>query len=137
MIEPAQLEALAEAEASLRQATQEARQAIKDLRRERREAEQAIAGMMRQEIGARIDAEVRRQVELLGRETQDAMRRSVAKVGREFDRLARLYLEGDTKGEPSLPEMMEARRVLGLGPPGIPAKMRDQPGYEVRRKGKR
>jgi hypothetical protein len=85
----------------LRQATREAREAaaglreaIRDSTRERQAVRQMLAGIeghVRRVVGERIEAEVARQVADLAIVTEKAMREAVAKVEREFDRLARIF----------------------------------------------
>jgi len=94
--------------AALRAATREAHEVLKDLRTERRAVEQLVAGIegrVQRAVGNRIEREVADQVAKLADETDKAMRASVAKVGREFDKLAELYTGGDGPDRPSLVEL--------------------------------
>jgi predicted nucleic acid-binding Zn-ribbon protein len=86
--------------AALREATREAHEVLRDLRTERRAVEQLLAGIegrVKRAVGDLIEEAVTREVATLGEATDMAMRKSVAKVEREFDRLERI-LTGREKG---------------------------------------
>lgn len=105
--------------AQLREATREAHEALKDLRTERRAIEQLIAGVegrVRRAVADLIEAQVAEQIAALGKVTEKAMRDSVAKVGREFDRLAAIYVGRDDDGQTleELTRQAVARREAGL-----------------------
>ena len=80
--------------ADLREAIREAHGVIKDMRTERRAIEALLDG-----IPARVDARIEHQLvadlEVLGRRTKQAMDASVARVNREFDRLADILMGRD------------------------------------------
>jgi predicted nucleic acid-binding Zn-ribbon protein len=100
---------------ALRTATREAHEVLKDLRTERRAVEQMLAGIegrVRRAVADLIESEVARQVAELGKVTERAMRDSVAKVGREFDRLASIYLGRNDDGR-TLEELTRLRAKAG------------------------
>lgn len=83
---------------TLRALIREAHETLRDLRTERRAVEQLLAGIearVQRAVGSLIETQVTEQVAALGEATDKAMRESVAKVGREFDRLAGIYLGHD------------------------------------------
>jgi rRNA-processing protein FCF1 len=97
------------ATAEAREVIREMHGAQKDLRREIAEARAFIAS----DIEAAIRAEVAKQMAELGEATSKAMRESVAKVGREFDRLEAIFTGRDKTarkaGHPPLEDLI--RRV--------------------------
>lgn len=98
--------------AELREATRQAHEVLGDLRRERRAVEQFAATVradVEAAVRARIEAEVERQVGELAEVTKRAMRESVAKVEREFDRLARIFTGRENPDRPDLEEVIRAR----------------------------
>lgn len=114
------------AEDSLRAAVREAHGVLKDmrgvlaeLRQERRAVEHLLDG-----IPARVDERIERQVveglEALGRKTEQAMDASVAKVGREFDRLAAIFLGTDEKARSEGREPLEALVLRNREAAGAP-----------------
>jgi len=99
--------------AALREATREAHEALKDLRTERRAVEQLVAGIegrVQRAVADLIEAQVAEQVAALGKVTEKAMADSVAKVGREFDRLAAIYLGHGDEDRGTLEE--QTRRAV-------------------------
>jgi len=99
--------------AALRQATREAHEALKDLRAERRAVEQLVAGIegrVQRAVTDLMKAQVAEQVATLGEATRRAMDESVAKVGREFDRLAAIYLGHGDEDRGTLDE--QTRRAV-------------------------
>lgn len=114
------------AEASLRAAVREAHGVLKDmrgvladLRAERRAVEQLLDG-----IPGRVDERIERQVveglEALGRQTEQAMDASVAKVGREFDRLAAIFLGTDERARAEGREPLETLVLRNREAAGLP-----------------
>ena len=114
------------AEASLRAAVREAHGVLKDmrgvladLRAERRAVEQLLDG-----IPGRVDERIERQVveglEALGRQTEQAMDASVAKVGREFDRLAAIFLGTDERARAEGREPLETLVLRNREAAGAP-----------------
>lgn len=100
--------------AALRAATREAHEVLKDLRTERRAVEQLVAGIegrIQRTVSDLIEAAVKRDIASLAKVTEKAMRDSVAKVGREFDRLERILTGRDRPGQESLEEQL--RRLQG------------------------
>ena len=98
---------------ALRQATRQAHEALKDLRTERRAVEQLVAGIegrVQRAVAVLIETQVAAQVAALGKVTEKAMDDSVAKVGREFDRLAAIYLGRDDTQRGTLEE--QTRRAV-------------------------
>lgn len=104
----------------LREATRAAHEAIQDLRAATKDARQAL-GAIDQAIDqatARVDETVERrivaQLDDLAKATKQAMDRSVAKVGREFDRLEAIFTGRDPEsvreGKPPLEELLRKAR---------------------------
>jgi hypothetical protein len=87
---------------------------LKDLRVATREAEtvtrQAAAGA----VAERIEQEVAKQLAELGDLTRREMDRAVARVGRKFDELAKLYMQGEGRGNVSLDELAAARQTIRI-----------------------
>ena len=105
--------------AALREATRQAHEVLKDLRTERRAVEQLVAGIegrVQRAVADLIEAQVAEQIAALGRVTEKAMADSVAKVGREFDRLASIYVGRDDDGA-TLEELTRRARPLPVHPP--------------------
>ena len=111
-------DAVTAAASQLRELIREGRELLKDLRAERRAVEALVAGVrasVEAAVEARIEDAVTRQVAELGNATQKAMQKSVAKVGAEFDRLARIYLGTERQPGGTLEELTRkhlARRLL-------------------------
>jgi len=79
---------------------------LKDLRVETRQARRMIPMI----VSKRINTEVEKQLDELSGATQRAMDASVAKVGREFERLESVFLGTDREGRregKSIPEIAE------------------------------
>lgn len=103
--------------AVLREATRQAHEALKDLRTERRAVEQLVAGIegrVQRAVADLIEAQVAEQVAALAKVTDKAMRDSVAKVERSFDRLERILTGQDDDGQPTLEEQIRAKLEAGL-----------------------
>jgi hypothetical protein len=110
--------------AALKAATREAHEVLSDLRAERRAMQDVIAGLgplVERLVGGRIETEVREQMAKLGKATEKAMRDSVAKVGREFDRLQFILTGQEDDARPPLEQQL--RQVQGT-PLGEAAKVR-------------
>lgn len=105
-------EDLSELRDQLRAEIREARETLKDLRREIRDA-RTLVPLLTDEL---FTAEVEKQVDALGKVTDQAMRRSVEKVIKSFDDLAATLLGEDRasrrKGKTPLPELFRAKSVL-------------------------
>jgi len=99
---------------ALREATREAHAVLRDLRHERRAIERSLVEVherVRQAVGDQIEREVAAQVARLGKVTEKAMRDSVAKVGREFDRLERILTGCEDDDRPPLEDQL--REIAG------------------------
>jgi hypothetical protein len=110
--------------AALKAATREAHEVLRDLRTELRAVKQmldGIEGRVQRAVGTLIDQQVAAQVSQLGETTEKAMRESVAKVGRTFDRLERILTGQEGDGRPPLEQQL--RQVQGT-PLGEAAKVR-------------
>ncbi|RBQ21569.1 hypothetical protein DP939_02335 [Spongiactinospora rosea] len=92
--------------AELRELVREAHGVTGDLRKAVKDARRTVES----DIAQTMEAEVKRQVAELGEVTAEAMRNSVAKVGREFDRLEAIFLGADPqskrKGRPPLEDLI-------------------------------
>lgn len=93
----------------LRELIREAHGLLKDLRAERKAIQQQLDGIPAK-VDARIEERVKAGLEVLGAETQKAMAASVAKVGREFDRLEAIFTGTDPasrrKGKPPMEDLL-------------------------------
>jgi len=96
----------------LRELIREGHALLKDMRAERRAIEQLLDGIPAR-VDARIEERVKAGLEELGEQTKAAMDASVAKVGREFDRLEAILLGTDPasrrQGKPPLEELFRER----------------------------
>lgn len=100
----------AEEIAALKEATREAHEALKDLRTEHRAVRQmldGIEGRTRRAVETLMEEALKRELAALGTSTDMAMRKSVAKVTREFDRLEAILLGKEHPGRASIPELIE------------------------------
>lgn len=107
----------------LREQISDARGTLKDLRHEikaGREAIEAIrtaaAQLAQTHVRPLLEAEVTRQVDALGKVNEEAMRKSVAKVTAEFDKLSGLLLGeervADGRETRSIPELLQDPAIL-------------------------
>lgn len=89
---------------------------LKDMRAERRMIEQLLDGIP-DKVNKRIEDAVRVGLETLGEKTREAMDASVAKVGREFDRLEAIFTGTERKmhrqGKPPLEDLIREHRESG------------------------
>ncbi len=92
-------------EGRLKTLLSESRGTLKDLREERQRTIKYIAT----EPGNTVAKEVSKQLEVMGKQTEVAMRRSVDKVLSEFDKLERILLGTDDDGKPDLFELARAK----------------------------
>jgi hypothetical protein len=76
---------------------------LKDLRAEVKKAQQLVPMI----VSRRISAEVSKQLQALGEETEEAMQRAVDKVGREFDKVQAMFMGEDEPGKDSLLDMLD------------------------------
>lgn len=106
--------------AALREATRQAHEVLTDLRRERRAVEQLVAGIegrVQRAVKDLIETAVEMQVGELGKATERAMDAAVAKVGREFDRLERIFTGRDDLKRPPLEDLIRRRVATDDGRP--------------------
>jgi len=89
----------------------EARQLLADLRSEMKEARRVLRDARRDAtegaVQQALEAAVQRGLDEYGATIKRAMDDAVAKVGREFDKLAATYLGKGGKHGPTLPEVAE------------------------------
>jgi len=114
--------------AALRQATREAHEVLRDLRTERRAVQQmldGIEGRVQRAVSDRMEEAVTREVATLGEATERAMRASVAKVKREFDRLESIFT-GREKGAKHGPIEDLIRRVASQEEPNAARDIADR-----------
>lgn len=107
----------------LRAEISDARGTLKDLRHEIKTARELIAStrefvtrLVQEDVKARLEAEVTTQVALLGKTTDEAMRKSVEKVNAEFDHLADLLMGRERatadREKRSIPELLQDPAIL-------------------------
>lgn len=116
-----------EAESELEILIREAHAAMRDLRsmmKEAREAEVRVRDLVAAEVSKDVAEEVREQLEKLGETINVAMRKAVAKVDGEFQRLSNLYIYGQEvphSDRASLGDLLLQHRAKGGAPPlGMP-----------------
>lgn len=115
--------------AALREATRAAHEALKDLRAERRAVErlaEKVNDLVSSAVESLIETQVAAQLEVLGRVTEKAMRDSVAKVEREFGRLAAIYLGRKDDGN-TLEELTQRAAEARTHPPGTAQSIKETP----------
>ena len=91
-----ELERLEAAVGECREMIREAHAATKDLRAAIREAKRELQDLARDEVSARIQGEVSRQLEELGERTREAVSTATQKVIAEFDRFGEALLGKET-----------------------------------------
>jgi len=91
-----ELERLEAAVGECREMIREAHAATKDLRAAVREAKRELQDLARDEVSARIQGEVSRQLEELGERTREAVSTATQKVIAEFDRFGEALLGKET-----------------------------------------
>jgi DNA topoisomerase VI subunit B len=91
-----ELERLEAAVGECREMIREAHAATKDLRAAVREAKREMQDLAKDEVGARIQDEVSRQLEELGERTREAVSTATQKVIAEFDRFGETLLGKET-----------------------------------------
>lgn len=99
----------AEAAQKAHEATRVLREAISDAESTRKALaaqEARIAAMTEEAIKGRIEKAVSEQLEVLGKITEESMRKSVAKVTAEFDKLQAILL-GEDEGKKSIKKMVD------------------------------
>ncbi len=90
-----------------------ANQVLKDLKQERKRAEELIKDFV-VKLEKDIGAELVKQLDELGKATQNAMDAATARVFRKFDELAAIMMGEDkhSKDTPSIPELIRYRESL-------------------------
>jgi|SRR5215472_2297895 len=91
-----EVERLEAAVGECREMIREAHAATKDLRAAVREAKRELQDLAKDEVGARIQDEVSRQLEELGERTREAVSAATQKVIAEFDRFGEALLGKET-----------------------------------------
>jgi DNA topoisomerase VI subunit B len=91
-----EVERLEAAVGECREMIREAHAATKDLRAAVREAKREMQDLAKDEVGARIQDEVSRQLEELGERTREAVSAATQKVIAEFDRFGETLLGKET-----------------------------------------
>ena len=91
-----ELERLEAAVGECREMIRESHAATKDLRAAVREAKRELQELARDEVSARIQGEVSRQLEELGERTREAVSAATQKVITEFDRFGEALLGKET-----------------------------------------
>ena len=91
-----EVERLEAAVAECREMIREAHAATKDLRAAVREAKRETQDLAKDEVGARLQDEVSRQLEELGERTREAVSTATQKVIAEFDRFGEALLGKET-----------------------------------------
>ena len=114
MTEPTMLEQLLAAIADAKAVIRAAHEAAKDLKQATREAREVGRDLQREEFEPYLRAEVARQVNALGEQTERVMAAAVARVSEKFDRLAELYLEGEGRDGVSLHDLAMAKQTIRL-----------------------
>jgi hypothetical protein len=91
-----EVERLEAAVGECREMIREAHAATKDLRAAVREAKRELQDLTQEEVSARIQGEVSRQLEELGERTREAVSTATQKVIAEFDRFGESLLGKET-----------------------------------------
>ena len=102
-----------------REMIREAHAATKDLRAAVREARQEVRDLAADEVAARIQAEVSRQLEELGERTGEAVTAATQKVLSEFDRFGESLLGKEAYWQKASGRRAAARPDTDVVPPGI------------------
>jgi len=103
------IDALIAATGEARDTIRRAHEATRDLRQVVTEARTLIRTETETRVHEELKAAAREAVRILDEETKRAMDAAVAKVGREFPRLERLFLGLENDGKPSVETLI--RRV--------------------------
>jgi hypothetical protein len=82
--------------AESRELIRDAHGAAKDLRAAIREAKEDVLALTKQQVAATVEAEVTRQLDELGKRTQEAISAATEKVLAEFDRFGESLLGKET-----------------------------------------
>lgn len=117
---PSLIDQLSAKAAECRELLGDLRSAQRSLREDVRAAEEARKKLnvaVSEMVEADPSAEVRRQLEKLGKTTREAMDKSVAKVQDEFERLTNIMMTGDPQGRSGGFDLRNVRKVPeSLGP---------------------
>ena len=97
-----------------REMIREAHAATKDLRAAVREAKRELQDLAKDEVSARIQGEVSRQLEELGERTREAVSTATQKVIAEFDRFGESLLGKETYWQTA-----SGRRAVGRPDPDV------------------
>lgn len=114
-----ELDRLEAALGECREMIREAHAATKDLRAAVREARQEVRDLAADEVTARIQAEVSRQLEELGERTGEAVAAATQKVISEFDRFGESLLGKEAYWQKASGRRAAARPDTDVVPPGI------------------
>ena len=104
------VDALIHATNQARHVIGQAHEATRDLRQVVTEARGLIKSETEGRVREEIEAQVAAQLRVLARQTKREMDRCVAKVGREFSRLERLFLGLENDGKPSMETLIRQLR---------------------------
>jgi hypothetical protein len=108
------IEQAGEAARKAQEAAREANSALSALEQQRKAVEALradLASVVQNRCNTLINEEVSRQLGEMGEQTRAAMDASVAKVGKEFERLEKMYLGTDPEnGKASIPDLLEQAR---------------------------
>lgn len=89
----------------------DARGLMKDLKQTIKEGREVVTTLVKDEIEAHIRAEVKKELDRMSEEVENAMQLSVDKIHREFDKLSNLLLglnaKHRKKGQPSMEEIVK------------------------------
>lgn len=99
------IEALERAAVDLREQTSEARATLKDLRQVQKDIRHMLDTEAQEIVNYAIDTAVGKGLAEYADTIRGAQEQAVERVTREFGKLAKLYLEGDRKGDPSLHDL--------------------------------
>jgi hypothetical protein len=114
-----ELDRLEAALGECREMIREAHAATKDLRAAMREAKQEVRDLAADEVAARIQAEVSRQLEELGERTGEAVTAATQKVISEFDRFGESLLGKEAYWQKASGRRAAARPDTDVVPPDI------------------
>jgi hypothetical protein len=114
-----ELDRLEAALGECREVVREAHAATKDLRAAVREAKQEVRALATDEVAARLQVEVSRQLEELGERTREAVTAATQKVISEFDRFGESLLGKEAYWQKASGRRAAARPDTDVVPPGI------------------
>jgi chromosome segregation ATPase len=114
-----ELDRLEAALGECREVIREAHAATKDLRAAVREAKQEVRALATDEVAARLQVEVSRQLEELGERTREAVTAATQKVISEFDRFGESLLGKEAYWQKASGRRAAARPDTDVVPPGI------------------